>query len=123
VHCASGARRRSVLCLMPPAVPCCPLLQVTIAEAGAIPLLVALLRSPKDATRKAAASGGCMEAPGGWQMQVLDAGSQHSPAGVCTPPGCHLLCGIQKPACCVMRTAAAAAAAAVMKPRPCFFFY
>ncbi len=31
--------------------------QVHIAEAGAVPLLVALLRSPKDATRKAAASG------------------------------------------------------------------
>lgn len=39
------------------------LVQVHIAEAGAVPLLVALLRSPKDATRKAAASGEHGRAP------------------------------------------------------------
>lgn len=37
--------------------PAAPPLQVCIAESGAIPLLVRLLASPKDATRRAAASG------------------------------------------------------------------
>lgn len=44
-------------CNTAPSPTCCAL-QVKIAEAGAVPLLVGLLRSPKDATRKAAASGG-----------------------------------------------------------------
>lgn len=41
-----------------------PLPQVRFAAAGAVPLLVRLLRAPKDATRRAAASGG-------WEPLVL----------------------------------------------------
>ncbi len=52
-HCMSRCCSRPCL-PRPPHIPT----QVRFAAAGAVPLLVKLLRAPKDATRRAAASGG-----------------------------------------------------------------
>jgi hypothetical protein len=61
--------------------------QGRIADAGAIPLLVELLRSPKDATRKAAASGGrCGAVVGGSALRSVACDS-HRREG-CTSSPC-----------------------------------